>query len=55
MLADFGVDDGFGLAQLDSDVQAGKGALEENSKTLSRLIGRPTTPMAETVKAALAV
>lgn len=37
----------------DSDVAVSKGALEDNSKTLSRLIGRPTTPWTETLAAAV--
>lgn len=53
ILQSFGLPEGFSKVLADSDVQAGKGALEENSKTLSRLIGRPTTPMAVSVKAAL--
>ncbi len=53
ILQSFGLPEGFAKVLADSDVQAGKGALEENSKTLSRLIGRPTTPMAASVKAAL--
>lgn len=53
ILQSFGLPEGFAKVLADSDVQAGKGALEENSKTLSRLIGRPTTPMAVSVKAAL--
>jgi len=34
-------------------VEAAKGALFDDSKQLSKLIGRPTTPLSETVKAAL--
>ncbi|MEZ5796758.1 MAG: NAD(P)H-binding protein [Paracoccaceae bacterium] len=51
--------EGFGLPApvaavlADSDAQSGRGALLDESRTLSRLIGRPTTPMAETVEAAL--
>ncbi|WP_151720519.1 SDR family oxidoreductase [Gemmobacter serpentinus] len=51
---------GFGLpptlahALADSDRHAAAGALFDDSQSLSRLIGRPTTPMAETVRAALA-
>jgi NAD(P)H dehydrogenase (quinone) len=51
--------EGFGLppvlarALADSETWAAKGALFDGSRTLSRLIGRPTTPMAETVAAAL--
>lgn len=37
----------------DSDAGTAKGALEDNSKTLSGLIGRPTTPWSETVVAAV--
>lgn len=50
---------GFGLpavltkALADSEVWAAKGALYDDSRTLSRLIGRPTTPIAETITAAL--
>lgn len=37
----------------DSDAGAAKGALFNDSHTLSRLIGRPTTPLADSVTAAL--
>ena len=53
LLVSFGLPEGFAHVLADSDVQAGKGALEDNSRTLSRLIGRATTPMADVVKAAL--
>ena len=53
MLMGFGLPEGFARVLADSDVQASKGALFDDSRTLSRLIGRPTTPMANTVKAAL--
>jgi len=45
-----------GLATLlaESDRGASKGGLFDDSRTLSRLIGRPTTPLAEVVRAALA-
>lgn len=44
-----------GLADMlaDSDVGASKGGLFDDSRTLSKLIGRPTTPLAESVKAIL--
>ncbi len=44
-----------GLADMlaDSDTGAAKGGLFDDSRTLSRLIGRPTTPLAESVKALL--
>ena len=53
ILQSFGLPEGFAHVLADSDVQAGKGALYDDSRTLSRLIGRPTTPMAEVVRAAL--
>lgn len=44
-----------GLASLlaDSDAAAAKGALNDESRALSRLIGRPTTPFASTIADAL--
>ena len=54
MLIGFGLPEGFAHVLADSDASAAQGALYDNSGTLSRLIGRPTTPMAATVKAALA-
>jgi NAD(P)H dehydrogenase (quinone) len=53
-LAGFGLPEAFAAILADSDVQASKGALFDNSRTLSRLIGRPTTPMAQTISQALA-
>jgi NAD(P)H dehydrogenase (quinone) len=53
MLRGFGLPGALALILADSDAQAAKGALFDDSRTLGRLIGRPTTPMAETVKAAL--
>ena len=45
-----------GLADLlaDSDAGASQGGLFDHSHTLSTLIGRPTTPMSEVVRKALA-
>ncbi len=45
----------FDLADLlaDADANAAKGALFDGGNTLSRLIGRPTTPVAQTVSKAL--
>jgi NAD(P)H dehydrogenase (quinone) len=54
MLVGFGIPEAFTKVIADSDARAGEGALFDDSRTLSRLIGRPTTPMAETVRAALA-
>lgn len=44
-----------GLAEIlaDSDVGASKGGLFDDSHTLSKLIGRPTTPLSESIKAIL--
>lgn len=52
-LEGFGLPAGFAAILADSDACAGRGALFDDSKTLSRLIGRPTTPMADTVAAAV--
>lgn len=53
ILQSFGLPKGFAHVLADSDVLAGQGALFDASGTLSRLIGRPTTPMASVVAAAL--
>ena len=44
-----------GLADMlaDSDVGASRGGLFDDSHTLSKLIGRPTTPLSESIKAIL--
>ncbi len=52
-LEGFGLPAGFAAVLADSDARAGEGALFDDSRTLSQLIGRPTTPMAETLRAAL--
>lgn len=52
-LQGFGLPEGFAIALADSDAHAAKGALYDDSRTLSRLIGRPTTPIGETIEAAL--
>ena len=54
MLQGFGLPEGFAAVLADSDAQAARGALFDDSRNLSALIGRPTTPMAASVKAALA-
>ncbi|EKE69996.1 SDR family oxidoreductase [Celeribacter baekdonensis] len=48
-----GLPAGFAAILADSDAKAAEGALFDDSKTLSKLIGRPTEPIAETIKAAL--
>jgi NAD(P)H dehydrogenase (quinone) len=52
-LVGFGLPEGFAQVLADSDARAADGALHDDSRTLSRLIGRPTTPVAETIRAAL--
>lgn len=53
ILVDMGVPEGFAAILADSDVGASKGGLFDDSKTLSKLIGRPTTSIKESIKAAL--
>lgn len=53
-LAGFGLPPGFAEAIAGWDVEASKGALFDDGKQLSALIGRPTTPLAVSVAAALA-
>lgn len=52
-LAGFGLPVGLAQAIAGWDVSASKGALFDDSRQLSKLIGRPTTPLATTVTAAL--
>jgi len=54
ILKSFGIPEGFADAIAGWDVGASKGDLFDESHQLSKLIGRPTTPLAETVKVALA-
>ncbi len=49
-----GVPEGFAAMIAGWDADAEKGALFSDDRTLSRLIGRPTTPLADVVRAALA-
>lgn len=53
-LAGAGLPGPFAELLADSDAGAARGGLFDESRTLSRLIGRPTTPLAETVRRALA-
>jgi NAD(P)H dehydrogenase (quinone) len=53
-LVSIGLPEAFADLYAESDAKAAKGALFDDSQELSKLIGRPTTPMAETVAAALA-
>lgn len=52
-LASFGLPEPLAKAIASWDIEAEKGVLFNDSHQLSRLIGRPTTPMPETVAAAL--
>lgn len=52
-LKDVGLPDGLAEMLADSDTGASKGGLFDDSHTLSALIGRPTTSLAESVKAVL--
>lgn len=53
-LASFGLPEWLAKALARWDVDASTGALFDDGRELSRLIGRPTTPLAASVKAALA-
>ncbi len=53
-LEGFGLPSAFATVLADSDFSASKGSLFDDSHTLSKLIGHPTTPLADAVKAALA-
>ncbi|MBO4225969.1 SDR family oxidoreductase [Bradyrhizobium neotropicale] len=53
-LASIGLPEAFAALLADSDAKAANGALYDASRQLSALIGRPTTPLAESVSAALA-
>ena len=54
ILQSFGLPAGFAAVLADSDDTASRGALLDESHTLSKMIGRPTTPIAVTIAAALA-
>lgn len=53
-LTGFGLPQGLAAMLADSDVAASHGALFDDGHQLSALIGRPTTPLAQTLAAALA-
>jgi len=53
MLASFGLPDYLAQAIASWDVGASRGALFDDSRQLSKLIGRPTTPLAVTIQQAL--
>ncbi len=53
LLVSFGLPEGFANVLADCDVKAKDGALFDDSRTLSRLIGRPTTAISGPIAAAL--
>jgi NAD(P)H dehydrogenase (quinone) len=53
ILTNFGVPQGFAQAIANWDVSVSKGDVFDDSRQLSKLIGRPTTPLSETVGEAL--
>ncbi len=53
LLVQHGLPEGFAALLADSDVGAAKGGLFDDSGTLARLIGRPTTPLKTALAAAL--
>ena len=53
VLVEVGLPEGFAAVLADSDVGASKGGLFDDSQTLSKLIGRPTTPIQDSIKLAL--
>ena len=53
ILVSFGLPEGFAFVLADSDAKAKDGALFDDSRTLSRLIGRPTTPISGPIGDAL--
>lgn len=54
ILKSFGLPDGLAEMLADSDTGASKGGLYDDSKVLSGLIGRPTTPLAKVLADAIA-
>jgi NAD(P)H dehydrogenase (quinone) len=53
VLVQVGLPEGFAAIIADVDTEVAKGGLEENSKTLSKLTGRPTTPLSVMVAEAV--
>lgn len=53
LLKNFGLPEGFAAVLADSDTGASKGGLFDDSRTLSKLIGRPTTPLSSVVAVVL--
>ncbi|MDQ2177941.1 SDR family oxidoreductase [Marinifilum sp. D714] len=53
ILKNIGLPEGLAIGLASWDVSASTGALFDDSRTLSSILGRPTTPIAESVKVAL--
>jgi NAD(P)H dehydrogenase (quinone) len=53
ILKNIGLPEGMANAFASWDVNASKGDLFDDSKTLSKILGRPTTPISESIKAVL--
>ncbi|PWJ43000.1 NAD(P)H dehydrogenase (quinone) [Sediminitomix flava] len=53
ILKEAGLPEGFAQMLANSDISASKGDLFEDGKQLSQLLGRPTTPIANSIKEAL--
>lgn len=53
LLVQIGLPEGFADVLADAEIQAASGWLADDSKTLSELIGRDATPLAESIAAAL--
>jgi len=53
ILKNIGLPEGLAIGLASWDVSASHGALFDNSRTLSSILGRPTTPIAKSVKEAL--
>jgi NAD(P)H dehydrogenase (quinone) len=54
-LQSFGLPEGFAALLADAEAKAAEGALFDESRTLSTLIGRRTTPLSEVIARALAI
>lgn len=53
LLVNIGLPEGFAVALADAEDHASRGWLEDNSQTLSKLLGRNTTPLRESISEAL--
>ncbi|RVU30891.1 hypothetical protein [Neptunomonas marina] len=53
LLVNIGLPEGFAGALADAEDHASRGWLEDNSQTLSQLLGRNTTPLSKSISEAL--